>query len=70
MVLPEQSVIDAITTLSSKPRLLRTDKSDKTITACEGKDANVGRIGIDESKPGANDDTHPGGCDNYILQVR
>ena len=58
VVLPEKSVIDAIAGLSSHPVLLRTDLNDKTIASCGGGD----RIG--------NDDSRPGGCDNFVISIR
>lgn len=58
VVLPEKSVIDAVKGLRSHPVLLRTDLHDSTIASCGSGD----RIG--------NDDSRPGGCDNFVISVR
>jgi competence protein ComEC len=54
--LPDAEVIHAITTLPSKPVLLRTDAHDAK--GCIKAD----RVGMDDSAPG--------GCDNFILTVK
>jgi competence protein ComEC len=54
--LPDPEVIHAISTLPSKPVILRTDKNDAK--GCDTQD----RVGLDNSGPG--------GCDNYILTVK
>ena len=60
-VLPDQSVIDALGSLTSKPLILRTDKSDATVGSCAKNGVKVNRIGLD--------DQHPGGCDNFSLSM-
>ena len=61
VVLPDQSVLDALNGLRSKPTLLRTDRSDTDVAGCNKYGVKVDRIG--------NDDTRPGGCDNYVVTM-
>ncbi len=56
VVLPDQSIIDAITALPNGPTILRTDVNDTTIAQCA-----VDRIGRET--------THSGGCDNWVIEV-
>ena len=58
VVLPEKIVTDAIKGLSSHPVLLRTDLNDASVASC----GSGNRIGLDDS--------HPGGCDNFVISVR
>jgi beta-lactamase superfamily II metal-dependent hydrolase len=59
--LPDPSVIDAIAGLASKPTILRTDANDAAVQSCSVNGVKVDRIGLD--------DGHPGGCDNYVIDV-
>lgn len=54
VVLPDQTVVDALTTLGAT--IYRTDVHDKT--GCPVAD-----------KIGANDPGNPGGCDNYLIRI-
>ncbi len=56
VVLPDQSVIDAISALPNGPTIIRTDANDATIMQCAPD-----RIGRDNA--GA------GGCDNWVIEV-
>ncbi len=61
VVLPEANVISAIKSLASKPVILRTDLNDRSVARCAERGSRVDRVG--------NDDSRPGGCDNFIIDI-
>lgn len=70
VVLPDQAVIDALTTIGAD--IYRTDVHDKKGCPVAVKPGCQMADNVDcqtEDKIGANDYNNPGGCDNYLIRI-